>query len=530
MGRRWARGLALSTMATGAIAAIVACGDDDAGAVNAGPAGDAGADGRATPDAGAEASLTDAQALVDAGADADDAETGAPATPIILPLPDTGHARLYSVTYGPDGSIFAVGQASNAGTSDLALLLVKLTPSGVLDTTFNGTGYVIQNVSTGLSGEIFRGVVVQTEGANAGKIVVAGAAEHDLTDAAATTRDIVVARFRTNGTLDDDFGTGGVARFPLGDGAAVQQYGLAKYANDDVIVTGARAPDLSDFDGGPADAAPPANELAVLRLKAEDGTFASFGPKSDGVFSLRLAQRLSPRLATVLDDDSAVVAAYTNPGSGNRPIIAKLTPAGVLDTTFGTGGVFYPETGVEGFGNGQIVETYDVALQGDRLVTTGYGKESSTQPAEGWISLRLGSTGTLDPTYGQSGHQFVGVNDQNAASRALVVLPDRRVVLLGGASPPKPAGDVASQPQHAAIAILTESGQLDPTWSATGPRLFDLGGPAKSRAAHFFWGGAVSPDRHKLVVVGVKGGVVANDAGLEVGPDQAVIMLLDTGS
>ncbi len=498
--RVWLRGAAIAMVGSG-LALAAACSS-------------AGAPTMASPDAG---TIADSAPAVDTGVGSTDAGVTGP-TPTVLALPADAHARLFGVTYTPDGSILAVGAAGGtAANADHALLLVKLTSKGQLDTTFGGKGYVTKNVSTGAAGEVFRGIVVQTQGANAGKIVVAGAAEHDQTNPAATTRDVVVVRFKADGSIDDGFGTAGVARFPLGDGVNVQQWGLAKYADDDLLVTGARLPAGAGADAGTI------NELVAFRLKGADGALATFG--QGGVFSLGLPQRLSPRTATILADNSAVLASYSNPGSGNRPILAKITGAGAADPAFGTAGVYYPETEVPGFPAGHSVEAYGADLQGDKFVTSGYGKESSANTVDGWVSIRVTGDGKLDSTYGTSGHVFFLVNGQPAASRAVAVLPDQRVMMLGGASPPKPASDPATQAQHAAIAILEPNGAFDPSFSKAGPKLYDLGGPATGRAAHFFWAAAISPDKKTVAVVGVKGGVLA-DAGVSAGADQAAVLLL----
>jgi len=111
------------------------------------------------------------------------------------------------------------------------------------------------------------------------------------------------------------------------------------------------------------------------------------------------------------------------------------------------------------------------------------------------------------------------------------VLGDERVLLLGGASPAKPSADAGTQSQYAALAVLRPNGVLDPAYNPSGPRLFDLGGPATGRAAHMFWAGSLSPDKKHVAIVGIRGGVVANaDAGTTGTADQAVFLSLPTGN
>ena len=94
-------------------------------------------------------------------------------------------------------------------------------------------------------------------------------------------------------------------------------------------------------------------------------------------------------------------------------------------------------------------------------------------------------------------------------SRRLLVLGDRRVLLIGG-------GRATSSNVDGLVAILTPDGQPDPTFSSTGYKLYDLGG-----TADFLWGGALSPDKKTVALVGIKGVTASASAN-----DDAVLMLL----
>ena len=80
--------------------------------------------------------------------------------------------------------------------SDLALL--RLTPGGVLDSTFGGTGFIVAPDQG--AGEWASEIQVQADG----KILIAGQSVKS------TSSDTLVARFRDDGSLDPTYGTGGV--------------------------------------------------------------------------------------------------------------------------------------------------------------------------------------------------------------------------------------------------------------------------------------------------------------------------------
>ncbi len=527
------RGLFIGSSVAFALVAA-ACSDDPApGAETT----DGGADTSVTKpdtgsleDGGAEDGATEdvKQPLVDSG---NDASTGP--SPVFFTFPSGSHSRLYNVVHTAAG-IYATGQVTSiTAPTDFAIPLVKILPTGVLDTTFGNNGIVTTNTTVGgLAGELGRGIVVQSSG----KIIVAGTSDHVVPSDA--TRDIVVMRFTAAGVLDTTFGPDntGIKRIVLGTGESVAHYGLNVLANDDLIVTGSRKP-----------ATGAGNEFVVIKLKGTDGSLdTSFGgPASlaadagtedagapDGIFSIAIGTNINSRFASVLADGSIVAAGYVALASGaaNKPFIFKLTPAGKLDKTFNGTGVYFPESGVEGFtGTGGIAESYQVIPQGDKLVTTGYGRDNDSKPAIGFLSLRLNANGTRDLTYGTGGFFYLGLNAQPAQSRAIALLADSRLLFIGGASPAKPSADAGTQTQQAAIAITSPDGVLDTTFSTGGPRLYDLGGPATGRNAHFFWGVSLSPDKKNAAIVGIKGGISTGDAGV-AGNDQAVFLYLPTGN
>jgi uncharacterized delta-60 repeat protein len=87
---------------------------------------------------------------------------------------------------GPDGQIVVVGNNCNGSVA-----LAQFTPGGVLDTSFNGSG----TLTTDISGQV-TGVGVQTSG----QIVVGGTFNDGCFD---------LARFNSDGSLDDTFGPNG---------------------------------------------------------------------------------------------------------------------------------------------------------------------------------------------------------------------------------------------------------------------------------------------------------------------------------
>ncbi len=99
-----------------------------------------------------------------------------------------------SVVIQPDHKIIV------AGVSGGQITIVRLDPSGLLDTTFDSDG-IAQTSVPGSSYAGASGVALQADG----KIVVAGSAN-----------DILAARYNVTGTLDSAFGSGGIVTTSIG--------------------------------------------------------------------------------------------------------------------------------------------------------------------------------------------------------------------------------------------------------------------------------------------------------------------------
>ncbi|HVW28711.1 MAG TPA: hypothetical protein VHC69_25270, partial [Polyangiaceae bacterium] len=461
--------------------------------------GDGGATGGTTgsdhPDAsgtgGAPASGSGGQTSdIDGGAE-DGGHVAFPTTPIVTAVSKTGPDRFYGVTTDADGNVFAVGQIadSNDTTADFSMLLAKFTKEGALDESFGDRGIVIRNViAGGTNGELYRGVAVQSTG----KIIVSGQAEH-AGAADARDRDLVVLRFNADGTKDTDFGTDGIVTLDLSTGvvsgsafAADSAWGLALYDDDRIVVSG------GEVRNGATD-----TDFVLVRLKADGTRDDSFA--DNGVFALDtqiggMSNNASPRNVTILPGKQGVIGAGYQPipGADTGPVVYKVDDTGKLDTTFGTDGVFSDRPLTE------QTETYMAAIQPDAtgtgysLVTTGYGRELDTETTD-IVSLRLTSDGKLDTTYGTNGVARVDIGGFGDNSRRLVVLPDRRVLLVGG-------GRSTSADVDGTFVLLTADGKPDTTFAPKGFKTVDLGGPAD-----FLWSVALMPDKTTAVAAGIMG-------------------------
>ena len=117
-----------------------------------------------------------------------------------IPYPEDSY--LFDLAIQPDGKIVAVGYSTE---SDIDLLAVRLNADGTLDNTFSFDGKVVTDINDGDGGQA---VVI----GNDGKITVAGIS---FTESGS---DALLVRYNTDGTLDSTFGANGIVLHEFSSG------------------------------------------------------------------------------------------------------------------------------------------------------------------------------------------------------------------------------------------------------------------------------------------------------------------------
>jgi uncharacterized delta-60 repeat protein len=392
--------------------------------------------------------------------------------------------RLVALATTAGGRTYASGYVTEA--ADQAMALVRLDASGTVDRTFGGDGVATVNLAVGgRAAEIGRSVAVQSTG----KVLVAGPFEHNPSapgDAARDT-DVALSRFDEGGNLDATFGTAGTVRLDLGTGAAVSaseyvgdtMWGITVMPDDRVLMVAARRADAA----GRTD-----RDLTVLMLGRDGRPDPSFA--SGGMLTVDVGGGSeSPRTAVIQPDGRIVIAGYTrSPGDAPvvSPVLVRILPDGTLDKGFGRDGVSNVQL------LPAVAEAYDVALQGDNLVITGYGRSTADEKVD-LISARFKSDGSWDRSYGTDGLVRVDIAKDDDRGRDLVVLPDGRILIAGSGKP-------SATDMQAMLVLLGRDGTFETTFGSGGRLLVDLGGPADA-----FFGVGLSADDEHALIVGWKG-------------------------
>ncbi|MCC7367328.1 MAG: hypothetical protein IT306_02835 [Chloroflexi bacterium] len=407
-----------------------------------------------------------------------------------------GNARFMAVAIAPDGGIFAAGFITVGG--DQAMAVARLTPAGTLDSTFGTNGIASVNVSPGKTGELARSVVLQND-----KILISGPIERDVSAAgdAARDTDIAVVQFDRRGQLDPSFGQGGIARIDLGTGRVTTgttfvgdtSWGMDAMRGGRIIVFGSKladGPDRTDTD------------YVVVGLTSNGALDPEFGANGMVVVDLNKSGD-SPRNIIVQGDAKIVTSGYSSSGGVVRPVLIRLSANGILDPSFGDGGIA-TDTVLPG-----VTEAYNVTRHGSDYVAAGYGRGADANEKVDLVAYRFHGDGKRDLNFGiGDGVTRINIADDDDRARNILALPDGRLVAVGSGK--RTASDIDGM-----VVLLAQNGKLIEEFGEGGKLITDIGGPNDS-----WYGVALTPDKSAVIVAGFMGADLSGNAG----PDQAVVM------
>jgi uncharacterized delta-60 repeat protein len=286
-----------------------------------------------------------------------------------------------------DGKIVIVGKTEASNVPDV--LVLRLNPDGTLDNTFGGDGIVTYD-----SGGYDRGygIAIQKDG----KIVVVGYTTKD-------TWDVLVLRYKSDGTLDNTFGDNGVVTYDSGYNDV--GYGIAIQEDGKIVVVG--------FTGG---------DVLVLRYNPDGTLDNTFG--GDGVVTYDGGYKDVGNGIAIQEDGKILVAGQRYNDTVSDVLVLRYNPDGTLDNTFGGDGVVT-------YGSGNEAVGYGIAIQGNGKIVVAGERYNSAWTVEDVLVLRYNLDGTRDNTFSGNG---VAIYDSGNLESAygIAVQEDGKIVITGG--------------------------------------------------------------------------------------------------
>jgi uncharacterized delta-60 repeat protein len=283
------------------------------------------------------------------------------------------------------------GKIVLAGASSWYINLARYNEDGSLDTTFGTGGKVVTDIEGYYSERCEAVTILDDE-----KILVAGYAQHFSND----QPYFLLVRYHPDGSIDSTFGENGRAIGSVGEA-----YAMALQP-DGKIVLGGRI----DFS------------FALERYTPDGEADPSFGV--NGTVTTPFAGAGEGRSVVLQSDGNIVLAGSIVPGFDQSDFaLARYTPAGALDNTFGQGGTVTASIGM--YSHGSVAR-----IQPDgKIVLAGYARDNSDRLH--FAVARYTTSGSFDNTFGTGGKTVTPFGSSNSNAQAMAVQDNGRIVLAG---------------------------------------------------------------------------------------------------
>lgn len=309
-------------------------------------------------------------------------------------------ANVFGCIIKEDGKILMTG--STTDYNDYRIMLIQLNSDGSMDDTFGENGVVVQKVSP-LEGYFEDHSYDLTMQGN--KILVAGTSNDEEYRNAP-----VVIRFNEDGSLDNTFGTDGVARISVVE--VENAFDCISIQSDGKIVAaGHSAIEFLQYG------------MLVARFSADGVLDNTFG--TDGVFTYELGADAEAFGMGINANNDIVVSGFTTSSDYNYSMLMmQIDSDGILDLNFGDNGIVISDMG-----------QYDVAsamlIQEDGKILAAGGTGQGAPGDAEIVVWRYNPEGTPDVTFETDGVSKIQVSNGLDEALGMALHSNGNIVLAG---------------------------------------------------------------------------------------------------
>ncbi|MBI5538519.1 MAG: T9SS type A sorting domain-containing protein [Bacteroidia bacterium] len=323
-------------------------------------------------------------------------------------------------SFGNNGTVITQTGISSSASSIVLQNDNKIIAVGrtlINDTTFNFTAIRYNTDGTidntfGTAGIAFINVENSAQAYNiaiqtTGKIIISGYSNFN------SNTGISLVRLNANGTPDNSFGTSGISIHHFAESPDVEAWAMALDANDNIITTGMITDEILGR-----------NKIAVVKFNSDGSLDTGFG--TSGITKTSLSNTTDDfGNAIDIQTDGKIVIAGT---SNNTAVIARYNVNGSLDSSFGTGGIIQTN-----FDIAQPAEAYGITVQTDgKIVAVGVSGPNAQNTNGNFGLLRLNNDGTFDNTFGNNGKAITDIsNGYNDVAFCVKEHTDGKLIVSG---------------------------------------------------------------------------------------------------
>jgi len=328
-----------------------------------------------------------------------------------------------------DGSILM------GGYNDSIILpyTAKINTAGAFDISYGSNG--IKFIKINGTDECIYKMLKQSDH----KIIAIGNTSNPITG----FNKIVLARYKTDGSIDSSFGTSGFVS--LADPAFIFHSALLQ-SDQKIILIGDKY------------TAVPQNNIALIRLNSNGSIDNGFGAAGTVLLSSSISSGYG-NAAAILSNGSILVMGkdYANT---NIIVVFRILNNGSMDNGFGTNGRKIINTGLGETGLGAMKLQTD-----DKILIGGYAIDQND--AASFFCLRLLANADLDNGFASNGiYKTPSSAVTFIESYSLLLSPDNKIILTGFVT--NPSGVSGS----VCVVKLLNSGSADNSFNGTGIKLY----------------------------------------------------------
>jgi uncharacterized delta-60 repeat protein len=367
----------------------------------------------------------------------------------------------------PDGRFLAL---ENVAEDSLGVRILRFDANGRIDPSFHGGTPL--DVDFGALGEPYVGHIVVNASGDRFAVVTSLTGSTDPNALLGGG----VAMFNADGTPDQTFGNLGIVTFQHGEFPTSLTTGL--FQGDRLLVAG-------KIQGS----------FGLARFKMDGSLDKSFGDA--GVTITRINpiieeySRTTQVVAFALDAKGRILALGNDNlvldlSGDNALAMARYTPDGRLDKTFGQGGIvggLDDPSAWHGFvTNFRIQDDGRIDVVGSSLAIYPYTLDSAVNV------LRFNADGSPDQAFGNAGRKEINFGPYVDNAADLFIQSDGKLVLVGITNYDGPYPDI---PQDIALARLDRNGQLDASFGAGGKTTSSVGNTDQVNSAFMLSDGRI---------------------------------------
>jgi len=233
---------------------------------------------------------------------------------------------------------------------------------------------------------------------------------------------VALIRLNADGSLDSNFGSGGIVNVAGGQGYAIAIQGDGK-----IVV------------GGSMNVSSTVTSMAAWRFNADGSLDSSFG--SGGQATLSFGRNISSRALAIATqkvpifggtEQRILLGGWHDGKTADDFALARLDAAGQTDASFGSGGAVSKDF----FGNTDTIRSVQVDSQ-NRILVAGSALKPGTKNGTSFTDfalVRYGVNGAVDPSFGSSGSVVTQVSGSTNTLAGAVIQVNGNIVAAGRTS------------------------------------------------------------------------------------------------